>query len=78
MLLEQIRAVLFVPIARPGQLAGMQHFANVVSCCTEQNCILVGLQIGPATLKGIQNLGSGIMNEGKVNHQTRRRIERLQ
>ena len=44
----------------------MQNLSNVVSCRTEQNGVLVDLQIGPATLKGIKNLGGCIVNEGKV------------
>lgn len=78
MSLEQARAVYFVLMARPGQLAGMEALSNVVSRSTKKNSVMVDFQIGPSGLKCDQNLGSGIVNEGKVSQQTMRRIERRQ
>ena len=78
MSLEQARAVLFVLVARPGQLVRMQNLSGIVKRRPEQNGVPVNLQVGPSGLKGIQNLGSGIVNEGKMRNESRRRIERRQ
>ena len=69
---EQSRSVLLVVLAWPGQLVCMQHFADVVHCCSEQHRLGIDVQTSPLALNGIDKLGCDIMNEDAMGDESRR------
>jgi len=50
----------------------MQHFADVVQCCSEQHSLGIDGQTRPLALNGIEKLGCDIMNEDELGDESRR------
>jgi hypothetical protein len=77
MLFQEAGTVLLVPIAGSSEFFWVQHLPQVVSCRPEQDRFGFDIQTGKPLAQPLDDLRSGIMDDGQVRNQPGRGIKKL-